>query len=218
MTRYRKHYRPAIHGALSIILVFALTLQMQAQVGDPSPKTGLLKRGQVLELSLIAPLDSSRAEVGEDVAMRVVRPLLADGLAVLPADSLVHGQITSVTRAGKNCRSGLVRWKLDHLSTPGGKQVRVQFIPGYLAKPNGTLVDQVELDTTGEKLNRAAGNTGKVAVITPFVLLSLPWIVFMAIAMSGEGRCDGATGKDEIVPAGTSFYIAISHNATQVLP
>lgn len=218
MTRYKKHDRPRIHATLSIILVFALTLQLQAQVRDTSPKTVLLKRGQVLELSLVTPLDSSRADVGEDVTLRVVHPLVADGVVVVPADSMVHGQITSVTRTGKNCRSGLVRWKLDRLPTAAGKQVKVRIVSKYLARPNGTLVDQVELDTTGKRFNRAARTTGTVIEFAPLVILTLPWIILMAIAMSGEGGCDGAMGTEEIVPAGTPFYIAISKNVKQAIP
>ncbi len=79
----------------------------------------------------------------------------------LPADSLVHGRFTSVTRAGYNCKSGVVRWKLDRLSIAGGKKVMLQFIPGYLAKPNGTLVDQVELDTAGKKFRERPERQGK---------------------------------------------------------
>ena len=122
MTRYQQHNQPRIHAALSITLVFALCLQSLAQAIDTAPKPILLKRGRVVELSLVSPIDSSHAKVGEDVALRVVRPLMAEGSVAVPADSLVHGQVTSVTRAGKNCKSGLVRWNLDHLPIAGGKQ------------------------------------------------------------------------------------------------
>ncbi len=51
-----------------------------------------------------------------------------------------------------------------------------------------------------------------------FAPLILPWFILMAIAMSGEEGCDGEMGKEEIVPTGTPFYIAISDNAKQVDP
>ncbi len=52
----------SIHTALSITLVFALCLQPLALVSDAAPKTILVKRGRVVELSLVSPIDSSRAE------------------------------------------------------------------------------------------------------------------------------------------------------------
>jgi len=218
MTRCRRHEKPHIHAALSIILTIALTLQLEAQPAPATPRTVLLRRGQVLELSLLAPLDSSHAEVGDDVALRVVRPMVADGVVILPADSLVHGQITKVTRAGKNCKSGLVSWKLERVSTPGGKRVKVQFVPENLAQPNGMLVDHVALDTTAKKLGRATGTTGKVIALAPVVALFLPWFILLAISMSGDGACKDAMGDEQIVPAQTFFYIAISHNSKLLVP
>lgn len=56
------------------------------------------------------------------------------------------------------------------------------------------------------------------SIMLVFAPLILPWFILMAIAMSGEEGCDGEMGKEEIVPTGTPFYIAISDNAKQVDP
>lgn len=206
--------RSRLQAALSLFLTVTLTLATQAQVDVTKPRTVLLKRGQMLDLSLVRPLDSGHAQVGEDVVLKLTQPLMVDGATVLPADWVVRGQITKVTRAGKKCKSGRVDWKLKPLTMTDGKKIKIQFLRNhdYAVKQNGVYLDnQVALDTTGAKIGRAAESIALV----PMVVLLSPLLIPMAIAVSGEGGCDGAMGEESVIPAGTAFYAAVSNDAQQ---
>src|SRR5579863_2493928 len=102
---------------LSLVFVLSVTVTTQAQSVTGST-TVKVKRGQTLSLSLLTPIDSGHANLGDDVALKLVRPLMADGATVLPAEWIVHGKVTKVKRAGKNCKEGEVVWKLDSIKTP----------------------------------------------------------------------------------------------------
>jgi len=185
-----------------------------AQSGADNSETKIVKleRGQVLDLSLVTPLDSAHAHVGDDISFQLERDLNANGLTVLPRNSAIHGRITKVVRAGKNCKEGRVRWKLEPLKTASGRKIKVQSIPAYLATPRGgEVVDRVSLETTGEKIAEDA----PWAMMVPLVVLLSPAIILMAVAESGKRDC-GTPGREEAILAGTRFYFAVSKDTRLV--
>src|SRR5438309_2035388 len=115
-SRNRSWFNPRIQALVSTWLVLASFLNAQAQ-SAPSPPTRVkLNRGQTLRLSLLTPLDSAHANVGDEVRAKLNRPLIADGVVVLPADLIVRGTVTNVKRAGKKCHDGKVEWKLNEVT------------------------------------------------------------------------------------------------------
>jgi hypothetical protein len=185
-----------------------------AQSGADNSETKIVKleRGQVLDLSLITPLDSAHAHVGDDISFQLERDLNANGFTVLPRNSAIHGRITKVVRAGKNCKEGRVRWKLEPLKTASGRKIKAQSIPAYLATPRGgEVVDRVSLETTGEKIAEDA----PWAMMVPLVVLLSPAIILMAVAESGKRDC-GTPGREEAILAGTRFYFAVSKDTRLV--
>jgi hypothetical protein len=92
--------------AICLLLIVPVTLSAQDAAGNVEPRMVKLERGQVLDLSLVTPLDSGQAHVGDEISFKLERDLNADQLTALPKDWVVHGRITKVTRAGKNCKSG----------------------------------------------------------------------------------------------------------------
>jgi hypothetical protein len=200
--------------AICLLLIVPVTLSAQNAVGNVEPKIVKLERGQVLALSLVTPLDSGQAHVGDEISFKLERDPSADQLTVLSKDWVVHGRITKVVRAGKNCKTGQVRWKLEPVITADGRKIKVQSIAEYLAKPSGReLVDRVSLDTTGQKIGRDM----QYIALVPVVVLLSPFLVPLAIAVwGGEGYCHGTPGLEETVPAGTHFYAAVSKNTRLV--
>jgi hypothetical protein len=199
--------------AFCLLVITPATLCAQGVADNPEPKIVKLERGQVLDLSVVTPLDSAHAHVGDEISFKLERDLNANGLTVLPRNSAIHGRITKVVRAGKNCKEGRVRWKLEPLKTASGRKIKVQSIPVYLAKPRGDhVVDRVWLDTTGEKIARDAS----YAMTAPLVVLLSPALILMAVAMSHEGSCDGTPGQEETIVTGTHFYAAVSKDTRLV--
>jgi len=193
-------------AVISLMLAITLTVTTQAQDVTSSPQTVRVKRGQVLEFSLLTSLDSGHAQQGDDVALTLTHPLVADGQTVLFAGWTAHTRIEKVVRAGNNCKSGKIAWKLSRLDPPGNKKLRLQPIPALWAKPNGQLLDRITLDSK-------SGETPDPINKWPLLIIFAPLLVFAAVGALMPGDCDGRPGSEAAVPAGTDFYFVIAKDA-----
>jgi hypothetical protein len=188
---------------LSLVFVLSVTVTTHAQSVTGST-TVKVKRGQTLSLSLLTPIDSGHANLGDDVTLKLVRPLVADGATVLPAEWIVHGKVTKVKRAGKNCKEGEVVWKLDSIKTPRGDLLKVQRVHSY---PYQDFVGDpvwVPLDTPWTKIGGAARFTGLLAVSIPLSPLLIPMAIF------ATERCGGKAGEEQSIPLGLGDLFAVS--------
>ena len=217
-TQFQMFSKLHTQAGTSLVMILALTVSAQGQPQTTTPRTVTLKRGQVLELSLATPLDSGHNQVGEEVALKLTRSLIADGVTVLPLDWTVSGQITSVTRAGKNCKAGRVDWKLDHLTMPDGKKIKIQSLGNYdhWMNDQGKALEQASFDTAGAKINRATGNVVEYIAIAPVVVLLSP--VLIPLAMATTEKCKGAMGNESVIPVGRAFHAAVSKNTNVAAP
>ena len=203
---------------VALVLAISLTFTSHAETSAPKPQIATLRRGQVLVLSLLTPLDSSRAQVGDEVSLELKRPLTSDGVTVLPAGWAVHTRIASVTRAGKrNCKPGRITWKLHEVSTPDGRKFKVQPIPQYIAAPPGNVpLDRVVLDSRWKKVGTGADSAGKALAGLPLVILFLPLEILIFIGMWND--CDGSPGMEERIPPGSTFYAVVAKNVRVTIP
>lgn len=156
-------------------------------------------------MSLLTPLDSAHANVGDEVRARLDRPLMAEGIVILPAGWVVRGTVTKVKRAGKKCRDGEIEWKIREISTRNGEHVKVQPVRTYPSLQNQTGDPEwVSLDTPLDKIAKVP----EYISLTLFVVILSPLLIPMGIAMKNE--CDGEPGHDYVLPAGRSYLYAVS--------
>jgi len=213
-------------SAVSLLLIVTLTLTSSAQNTDTKPRTVTLRQGQVLEMELVKRLNSGRAKVGDVIVLRVKKPLLADGVTVLPAGWPVHGRITDVKRAAKNCQPGSIHWELEPLTMTDGKKIEIQSIAEDVARSR--LLDQVPHDTagpyagaktggkSGEKTTRKTGssvggvikNIALAIVLVPLLIVMFP----LFVVAEGEDSCPRGKGREESVWAGRAPYAEIAND------
>jgi len=85
--------------------------------GTPAQaQTVVVPKGTVLKLSTVQPLDSTTARPGDDVPLRLSRPLVVSGVTLLREGDVLHGRVTRVRHAGRHCHSGWVEWKIDRVA------------------------------------------------------------------------------------------------------
>lgn len=215
-------------SGIALLLIMAVTLNLQGQSIDARARTVTVKKGQILEMSLAKSLNSRRAKVGDDVVLQLTKPLMADRATVLPAKWLVHGRITDVKRAEKNCQPGLIHWELTSLTMTDGKTIEIQSIANEVAQSN--LRDQAAQDTLGPeaggktpakspgKNGTLAGNIARDIVGISLVILILAAAVHSDIRGSGRDEwCPGGKGREDSVRARTPFYAEIANDVEQVI-
>ncbi len=96
----------------------------QAEVVKPGKAR--ISAGTTLEFGLITPLSSATAKAGDDVPLRLLRPLVAGDTTLLAEGTIVHGRVVTVSSAGPNCHQGDLQLAIDRLSFPDGSTVKVE--------------------------------------------------------------------------------------------
>src|SRR2546425_10600624 len=119
-TLSRNFSRLRLRNITSLFLMVNLTLSTLAQDNSPQLRAFQLRAGPWLQLSLLTPLDSGRAQVGDELSWSLDEDLIVAGAIVLPSGSTIHGRVTSVRRAGKNCKSGWITFELAPVRTQDG--------------------------------------------------------------------------------------------------
>lgn len=202
------NHKTRIQTALALVLCVAVTANAQTQTDAREVRSVLLEKGAVLEVVLVNALHSDKAKAGDDVALKLTQPLVAEGATLLPADSIVHGEVRSVSRAGKECVPGHVRWSLKHLALPSGQLVPVHFVEPGMAAPLLIRVPPVEPEHKSKIRKTGEGIGTTFAVI--LVIAALP--LFLVAASKAEDVCYSAKGHEETIARGTPFYVAISED------
>ena len=102
-----------------------------ALVANAQPASGqqvIVKRGTVLAVTMLQPLSSKTARRGDDVPLRLSRPLVVNGVTLLREGEILHGKVTQVDRAGPKNRDGQVRWKLERLRFADKRTAELRFV------------------------------------------------------------------------------------------
>jgi hypothetical protein len=196
----------------SLVLVPCLA---QAQAATPGKV--VVYKGVVLRLTNVQPLDSSTAKEGDQVPLRLARPLVVDGITVLPEGELVYGKVTRVKHAGKDCRDGAVKWKVESITFPDSTQAKAHIL--FAKEGQNVPVPDVEpgKDTrrdAGDILNGAAGVMEGVMwfiVLAPLLIIFLPSILDNNAADKAKA-CGGKTGHEYLLPENSTVAVAISRD------
>jgi len=110
-----------------IALASTIVSQSLAQAGPPaSPKTMTIPKNTALRFALTEQLSSETATAGDDVPLRLKRPLVIDGVTVLAAGEMVHARIAKVKHAGPDCHDGNIKLKLDRVPFADSSTVKVK--------------------------------------------------------------------------------------------
>ncbi len=102
---------------LAVMTLLAVAcIQAPAQQPRSAGQSVLVRKDTALQFTLLCALDSATAQVGDPVPLRLSRPLIVDGVTLIPEGQVVNGKVTSVRRAIPNSQDGDLKWKLDRIS------------------------------------------------------------------------------------------------------
>ena len=207
---------------VSLLLIASLTFNANAQSTDAQPRTVVLKQGQVLEMKLAKRLDSGHNKVGDDVVLKLTKPLMAEGVTVLPAKWVIRGRVTEVNRAGKNCQSGSIRWELQSVTMPDGNKIEIASIGADTARERlrKEAEQNAAVSPAGKKSvpSTGSGSTALDLVLLPVGIFFL-YASLLGEIKYGEGQtCHGhSKGVEESIPKKSTIYGEISKDV-QVVP
>lgn len=200
-------------AVVSAFLVLTLHLAAHAQNAASAPRSVKVRRGQTLSLSLLTRLDSGQSHIGDEVRAKLNRPLVANGAVVLPAESIVHGTVTKVKRAGANCHDGEIKWSLSPVTTVNRATIKLQPVYSYPYDPKQTGEPAwVPLNTPLKTIGRIPAYVG----LTVFVVALSPLLIPMGLAATEP--CRGRAGQEQVLPAGRDLLYAVSKDVRVTSP
>ena len=195
-----------------VLLSFEASGQSHTQ-----PSSNLVvHKGTVLKFVLVQPLNSTHAEVGDNVPLRLDRPLVIDGVTLLDRGLIAYGTVTGVKRAGPKCQFGKVSLKVDNFRFPDSSKAKTEIlfaVPGtqrYVPERLPTSPVRHQHHNASNPIRHRTRNSWKWIVYAPLIPVALP---MLAIRMSGEGAgpCQ-VQGREYVLPAGSTVAVKITED------
>ncbi|HEX4012759.1 MAG TPA: hypothetical protein VHX17_02580 [Candidatus Cybelea sp.] len=126
----RRAFRLCAGGIFVFFSSFAPVCAQTATAGEPAPAASpvpnrvekvLVPGGTTVVVSLTEPISSATANVNDQVAIVVKKPVVVNGWIVVPAGANGHATVTQVTHAGSNGSGGKISMSVDWVySSDGG--------------------------------------------------------------------------------------------------
>jgi hypothetical protein len=156
--------------------------------------------GTALSLELVTPISTETAKVEDAVRARVKQAILADGVTVVPAGAVLHGNITEVERAGRVKGRAHLAFRFTEVEHDGQRdQLRTAILSFDGAG-----------DTKGD-VTKIGGGAGIGAVIGGIVGGAGGAAKGAAIGgAAGTGAVLATRGKEVELPAGTDLNTTLS--------
>jgi hypothetical protein len=202
---------------IALIACGLMLVPCLAQSQAATPGKVVVYKGVVLRLTNVQPLDSTKAKEGDRIPLKLTRPLVVDGITVLPEGEVVYGKVTRVRHAGKDCRDGRVKWRVENITFPDSSQARAHIL--FAKAGQNVEVPDVE---PGKDKRLGAGDILDGAgtafegvmwfiFLAPLLLLALPSILDNNAAEKAKA-CGGKMGQEYLLPENSTIAVAISRD------
>jgi hypothetical protein len=182
----------------------------------PVPIYYSVNAGQVMRVRINQTITSENARVGDQFTTTVVDPVYSGGLEVIPAGSVIVGQVNTVERAARKSKAGTIGVRFVALRLPGGI---TRAINGDLAEAS---TEGVNADNEGEVSGKSATKRNVVFIGGGAATGAL----IGAIAGGGKGAGIGAgigaglgvagawfsKGHEAVVKSGTEFGVVLNQD------
>jgi hypothetical protein len=180
------------------------------------PTYRTINAGHKIRVRMNEHISSETARVGDRFTTTVVDPVYVGGVEVIPAGSIIGGRVTSVTRAQRRSKAGVL----------GVSFISMQLPTGFSRAINGSLTDMstetVSYDNEGQVSGRSSRNRNIVFIGGGTATGAL----IGAIAGGGKGAGIGAgvgaaagvagayfsKGKEAVVRPGTEFGVILNQS------
>jgi hypothetical protein len=187
---------------LSIVCIL-LILNQSSQA-----QSVVVRKGAVLKFATVAELSSETARKGDHVPLVLTRPLVVDGITLLPIGTQAYGRVTKARKAGPKCSRGFVEWQVDQVrfADASSTLTEIYFSTARLDTPMPETIDS----------SRVQGGRHDVLDALPELIilapLAAPYLVAYLISSlfhRGGPSC-AVNGTDYVLPAGSTVGVVVA--------
>jgi hypothetical protein len=198
--------RCAAYTLLAAFVLASSVLSVSGQRRKKPPPQYILPEGTVIRLRMNDKLSSKSAQVGSFFASTVVTPVYARGVQVIPAGSIVTGQVTHVERASRKSQAGSINVTFTSLKLPNGGQHSI----------NGSLAASDSADNEGEVKGKSSKQRNARFIGRGVVVGG----IFNGAAGAATGGVIGAArglikkGEEAEINPGTEFDVILNRSVS----
>lgn len=152
-----------------------------ATAQDQPPRKVVISKGVVLQFEALQAFSSETSHAGDVVPLRLRKPLIIDGVTVLPGGTPAEGRVTKA-RPVTERRDGVLKWKVEKIQ---GIKLPSRGLPTRIVESCG-LDDAGKCDdmllhpVPDERVAEILLTVGGVVILAPILAIQLP--VSLAIA------------------------------------
>jgi len=158
-------------------------------------------------------VSSKTAEVGDDIHMRLISPLVIDGVTVLDVGTRLSGVVTKSVAGRKKCKPGILEYNYNDFRFSDGTKLKLRVLPEADAFGWNKTTGQFELksvyDGASQKRSDAADTFAGIMLMT-----FMPFLIPLAWAMSSEGGKCTTNGPPAFLRPGQKVYMYVGKTAT----
>jgi hypothetical protein len=184
------------------------------QPSGPTYRT--ISAGHKIRVRMNEQISSETARIGDRFTTTVVDPVYAGGVEVIPAGSIIGGRVTSVTRAQRKSKAGVL----------GVSFISLQLPTGLTRAINGSLADMTDETVSYDNEGQVSGRSSRNRNIVFIGGGAATGALIGAIAGGGKGAGIGAgvgaaagiagsyfsKGKEAVVKPGTEFGVILNQS------
>jgi hypothetical protein len=191
--------------ALALVAI-GLVVSLDAPAQQTPTQRTIVRKGAGLKMALLQTLDSRTAKEGDDVPLRLSRPLVVNGVTLLREGEILHGKVTRVKHAGPRCRNGEVTFKLNRVPFADGTTARSSVL-FTTSEPDAKVADQLDTGELGPFFWLVV-----IPVTAPFVaalvVIASPVLLINALSPGTYNSCT-MPGKEYQLPVDATVGVAI---------
>ncbi len=185
------------------VISIALLVSSQAAAQQPAAteRTVQVRKNTALKFTLLNELNSATAQVGDAVPLRLYRPLVINGVTLLPEGYVVNGKITSVTKAIRNSQEADIKWGLERVPflDSTGARAKVWF---YSPRKSEYVPDNYQRNLQGHEDFGAQEVTNIVIFCLVLPVAIVVWLIERADMVRGY--------EDTRIPANATVAVIIT--------
>jgi hypothetical protein len=217
---------PKLKASASLFISTLLMLPAVLPGQVPAQTKVLVRNGTILEFTSLQPIDQTTAQIGDRIPLRLIKPLVVDGITLLPDGTLLNGTVMKVHQKDAKCThsQGWVEWKPDRISFADASEAKASVVGFVIPSTNpqhpeilgvedmkGVWVSTLK-NLEGDGLPQRSHVGEKIGLgiaAVPLTVLFAP----MLLADIGEyNRCDNVPAGVAPIPAGTTIVVVIARD------
>ena len=195
--------RYAVSMLIMTSLLASLSLNLSAQTKRKRP-IYTVPANTTIRLRINETLTSKTAQVGDQFTSTVVTPIYVRGVEVIPAGSIVSGNVTQVKRASRKSHAGSINVTFTSISTPKNNRYAI----------NGSLASSDSADNESGVKGKSSKKRNATFIGRGVVVGSLLGGASGAVRGGVIGAARGLIkkGEEAEIPPGTEFNIILNRS------